>query len=172
MKKTKLTRSLLAACSIVALSAVMYGCTTRRGPSKDEPMEAMDGDGGGRLPRLTRGRRCRCQRRPEATAMTNEDRADRQWPPTADAEDAAEGRRGPADDSELAPGQDTRRRRRATTRTWMTAAGRGDDAADWMRGTGSQTTGEASDNADERTERRRPTADESETRRTPPRMAG
>ena len=27
MKKTKLTRSLLAACSIVALSAVMYGCT-------------------------------------------------------------------------------------------------------------------------------------------------
>ena len=29
MKKTKLTRSLLAACSIVALSAVMYGCTHR-----------------------------------------------------------------------------------------------------------------------------------------------
>ena len=28
MKKTKLTRSLLAACSIVALSAVMYGCTS------------------------------------------------------------------------------------------------------------------------------------------------
>ena len=27
MKKTKLTRSLLAACSIVALSAVMYACT-------------------------------------------------------------------------------------------------------------------------------------------------
>ena len=27
MKKTKLTRTLLAACSIVALSAVMYGCT-------------------------------------------------------------------------------------------------------------------------------------------------
>ena len=26
MKKTKLTRTLLAACSIVALSAVMYGC--------------------------------------------------------------------------------------------------------------------------------------------------
>ena len=26
MKKTNLTRSLLAACSIVALSAVMYGC--------------------------------------------------------------------------------------------------------------------------------------------------
>ena len=26
MKKTKLTRSLLAACSIVALTAVMYGC--------------------------------------------------------------------------------------------------------------------------------------------------
>ena len=28
MKKTKLTRSLLAACSVVALSAVMYGCTS------------------------------------------------------------------------------------------------------------------------------------------------
>ena len=28
MKKTKLTRSLLAACSIVALSAVMYGCSS------------------------------------------------------------------------------------------------------------------------------------------------
>ena len=34
MKKTKLTRSLLAACSIVALSAVMYGCTSDG--SKDE----------------------------------------------------------------------------------------------------------------------------------------
>ena len=34
MKKTKLTRSLLAACSIVALSAVMYGCSS--GPSQDE----------------------------------------------------------------------------------------------------------------------------------------
>ena len=31
MKKTKLTRSLLAACSIVALSAVMYGCTSEAG---------------------------------------------------------------------------------------------------------------------------------------------
>ena len=37
MKKTKLTRSLLAACSIVALSAVMYGCAhTDSGPSQDE----------------------------------------------------------------------------------------------------------------------------------------
>ena len=35
MKKTKLTRSLLAACSIVALSAVMYGCVHNGG----------DGDG-------------------------------------------------------------------------------------------------------------------------------
>ena len=33
MKKTKLTRSLLAACSIVALSAVMYGCS---GPSQGD----------------------------------------------------------------------------------------------------------------------------------------
>ena len=36
MKKTKLTRSLLAACSIVALSAVMYGCAHDSGPSQDE----------------------------------------------------------------------------------------------------------------------------------------
>ena len=37
MKKTKLTRSLLAACSIVALSAVMYGCAhTDSGPSQGE----------------------------------------------------------------------------------------------------------------------------------------
>ena len=37
MKKTKLTRSLLAACSIVALSAVMYGCAhTDSGPSEEE----------------------------------------------------------------------------------------------------------------------------------------
>ena len=34
MKKTKLTRSLLAACSIVALSAVMYGCI---GGGDDDP---------------------------------------------------------------------------------------------------------------------------------------
>ena len=34
MKKTKLTRSLLAACSIVALTAVMYGCSS--GPSQSE----------------------------------------------------------------------------------------------------------------------------------------
>ena len=31
MKKTKLTRSLMAACSIVALSAVMYGCVHNGG---------------------------------------------------------------------------------------------------------------------------------------------
>ena len=36
MKKTKLTRSLLAACSIVALSAVMYGCTHSSGPSQTD----------------------------------------------------------------------------------------------------------------------------------------
>ena len=35
MKKTKLTRSLLAACSIVALTAVMYGCA--HGGGDDEP---------------------------------------------------------------------------------------------------------------------------------------
>ena len=47
MKKTKLTRSLMAACSIVALSAVMYGCVHSGGddsvPADDmtdmEPME-------------------------------------------------------------------------------------------------------------------------------------
>ena len=36
MRKTKLTRSLLAACSIVALSAVMYGCAHDSGPSQGE----------------------------------------------------------------------------------------------------------------------------------------
>ena len=37
MKKTKLTRSLLAACSIVALTAVMYGCVhSGDGPSQAE----------------------------------------------------------------------------------------------------------------------------------------
>ena len=42
MKKTKLTRSLMAAVSIVALSAVMYGCVH----SGDDPMPMdMDGDG-------------------------------------------------------------------------------------------------------------------------------
>ena len=40
MKKTKLTRSLLAACSIVALTAVMYGCVH----SGDGPVDS-DGDG-------------------------------------------------------------------------------------------------------------------------------
>ena len=38
MKKTKLTRSLLAACSIVALSAVMYGCVH----SGDDPVTEAD----------------------------------------------------------------------------------------------------------------------------------
>ena len=41
MKKTKLTRSLLAACSIVALSAVMYGCTHDGGD--DAPATDMSG---------------------------------------------------------------------------------------------------------------------------------
>ena len=56
MKKTKLTRSLLAACSIVALSAVMYGCvhnggsdtTTdetdmEMGPTPEEQIAALQG---------------------------------------------------------------------------------------------------------------------------------
>ena len=38
MKKTKLTRSLLAACSIVALSAVMYGCIHGGDDPAPEPM--------------------------------------------------------------------------------------------------------------------------------------
>ena len=41
MKKTKLTRSLLAACSIVALSAVMYGCT---GDGSENDLTATQGD--------------------------------------------------------------------------------------------------------------------------------
>ena len=41
MKKTKLTRSLLAACSIVALTAVMYGCV-HDGGSDDEPETEME----------------------------------------------------------------------------------------------------------------------------------
>ena len=41
MKKTKLTRSLLAACSIVALSAVMYGCV--HGGGDDAPATDMSG---------------------------------------------------------------------------------------------------------------------------------
>ena len=41
MKKTKLTRSLLAACSIVALSAVMYGCVHDGGD--DAPATDMSG---------------------------------------------------------------------------------------------------------------------------------
>ena len=39
MKKTKLTRSLLAACSIVALSAVMYGCVHSGDDSSESGME-------------------------------------------------------------------------------------------------------------------------------------
>ena len=40
MKKTKLTRSLLAACSIVALTAVVYGCDS--GPSQSQLDAEMD----------------------------------------------------------------------------------------------------------------------------------
>ena len=48
MKKTKLTRSLLAACSIVALSAVMYGCVGGGDdPVAKPPPIDMDGDGDG-----------------------------------------------------------------------------------------------------------------------------
>ena len=55
MKKTKLTRSLMAACSIVALTAVMYGCVHNGGddsvPADDmtdmEPMEPMPEDASG-----------------------------------------------------------------------------------------------------------------------------
>ena len=43
MKKSKLTRSLLAACSIVALSAVMYGCSGGGGtPTLDEQAEQLE----------------------------------------------------------------------------------------------------------------------------------
>ena len=42
MKKTKLTRSLLAACSIVALSAVMYGCTSDGSERRSEGMTQDD----------------------------------------------------------------------------------------------------------------------------------
>ena len=49
MKKTKLTRSLMAACSIVALSAVMYGCVHSGGDdapaAMDPPPIDTDGDG-------------------------------------------------------------------------------------------------------------------------------
>ena len=38
MKKSKVTRSLLAACSIVALSAVMYGCVHDGGSDEPPPM--------------------------------------------------------------------------------------------------------------------------------------
>ena len=49
MKKTKLTRSLLAACSIVALTAVMYGCVHDGGDDEPatEPPVMGDGDGDG-----------------------------------------------------------------------------------------------------------------------------
>ena len=46
MKKTKLTRSLLAACSIVALSAVMYGCVH----SGDDAPATDDNDMGMEMP--------------------------------------------------------------------------------------------------------------------------
>ena len=42
MKKTKLTRSLMAACSIVALSAVMYGCAHSGGDDEADPPVTMD----------------------------------------------------------------------------------------------------------------------------------
>ena len=47
MKKTKVTRSLLAACSIVALSAVMYGCVHDGDdpPPVDPATVDSDGDG-------------------------------------------------------------------------------------------------------------------------------
>jgi hypothetical protein len=49
MKKAKLTRSLMAACSIVALSAVMYGCVHSGGDdapaAMDPPPIDTDGDG-------------------------------------------------------------------------------------------------------------------------------
>ena len=41
MKKTKLTRSLLAACSIVALSTVMYGCVHSGGDDGEAPVVEM-----------------------------------------------------------------------------------------------------------------------------------
>ena len=41
MKKTKLTRSLLAACSIVALTAVMYGCAHDGGSDPEPVVEPM-----------------------------------------------------------------------------------------------------------------------------------
>ena len=71
MKKTKLTRSLLAACSIVALSAVMYGCAhTDSGPSQEELDVALAG---------------------KATAEANAaDAADAQMKAEADAADAAD----------------------------------------------------------------------------------
>ena len=47
MKKTKLTRSLLAACSIVALSAVMYGCVHNGG---DDAPATDDNDMGMEMP--------------------------------------------------------------------------------------------------------------------------
>ena len=49
MKKTKLTRSLMAACSIVALSAVMYGCvhSGSDAPAEPPPPPPMDSDGDG-----------------------------------------------------------------------------------------------------------------------------
>ena len=64
MKKTKLTRSLLAACSIVALTAVMYGCVDSGDGTEPEPR--LDATGGGvrRLP----SRRPRTLQQAEAAA--------------------------------------------------------------------------------------------------------
>ena len=45
MKKAKLTRSLMAACSIVALSAVMYGCVHSGDDPEPTPPAAADGHG-------------------------------------------------------------------------------------------------------------------------------
>ena len=89
MKKTKLTRSLLAACSIVALSAVMYGCAhTDSGPSQDELDAANAGHGCGR------GRGCEEAAewaRPMAEADDCEEAAEWARPMAeADAADAAD----------------------------------------------------------------------------------
>ena len=47
MKKTKLTRSLMAAVSVVALSAVMYGCVHSGDETPADPMPQIDSDGDG-----------------------------------------------------------------------------------------------------------------------------
>ncbi len=55
MKKTKLTRSLMAAVSVVALSAVMYGCVHSGDdapPAMEDPAASVDTDGDG-MPDIT-----------------------------------------------------------------------------------------------------------------------